>query len=311
MQTRFSRLVGALLLALSLALALIVVPAPQASAASNNQTGYNFFVSKGLTGYQSAGIIGNLIQESGDPINPRAKQVGGKGRGIAQWSEGERWSSLITYAKQRGQDRYSLDLQLNFIWRELNQSPSFYGLYDLKNSRSVPAATKVFMSKYERCGKCAVTNRTRYAESVYAKYGGGTQPPTTETSLPTLRKGSKGSAVRTLQYVLSPKYTGKIDGVFGAGTEKAVRSYQASKGLKADGLVGGKTWGKLLPTVKKGSQGNAVRALQRELQDEGYKLTVDGKFGPGTESAVKSYQKKQKLSADGIVGIKTWGSLID
>ncbi|AKT42605.1 peptidoglycan-binding protein [Chondromyces crocatus] len=52
-----------------------------------------------------------------------------------------------------------------------------------------------------------------------------------------------------------------------------------------------------------------VKALQRELQRWGYAVKPDGRFGPSTQSAVKSFQRKQGLRDDGIVGTKTWGLL--
>lgn len=309
MKQRFSQLLGAFLLAMSLALAMVVVPAqPATAAANNNETGYDFFVGKGLTKEQSAGIIGNLIQESGSPIDPRAAQNPGLGRGIAQWSEGGRWDELVRYANRQGQSRYSLNLQLKFIWYELERYP-FYGLTELRRAGSVREATKVFQDKFERCGQCDFSSRLRYAESVYDNYGGGSG--STETNLPTLRKGSTGGSVRTLQYLLNSRYGIQVDGKFGPTTEKYVKKFQAAKGLRADGVVGDKTWGAILPTVRKGSKGNAVRAVQRELRAEGYSLSIDGKFGSKTRSAVVKYQQKKKLSADGVVGKKTWGSLLD
>jgi len=53
--------------------------------------------------------------------------------------------------------------------------------------------------------------------------------------------------------------------------------------------------------LKKGSKGQSVKTLQEFL-----KITVDGDFGSKTESAVKSYQKKNGLTVDGIVGPRTW-----
>ena len=54
---------------------------------------------------------------------------------------------------------------------------------------------------------------------------------------PTLRKGSKGEWVKKMQKVLGTT----PDGDFGPGTERAVKAWQASKGLTADGIVGPKT----------------------------------------------------------------------
>ncbi|MDH3973136.1 MAG: N-acetylmuramidase family protein [Deltaproteobacteria bacterium] len=61
-----------------------------------------------------------------------------------------------------------------------------------------------------------------------------------------LRKGSRGEEVKTLQQLLVKHgYNIDTDGIFGSGTEKAVRSFQAKNGLDADGLAGKNTWAAL------------------------------------------------------------------
>lgn len=62
-------------------------------------------------------------------------------------------------------------------------------------------------------------------------------------------------------------------------------------------------------TVKNGSKGSDVTALQNALNKKGYSLTADGTFGAKTEEAVKDFQKKNGLTVDGIVGAKTWSAL--
>ncbi len=65
-------------------------------------------------------------------------------------------------------------------------------------------------------------------------------------------------------------------------------------------------------SLARGSQGNAVKAMQTKLVNKGYSMSpygADGIFGSVTEAAVKSYQSSHGLSADGIVGCNTWGSL--
>ena len=57
----------------------------------------------------------------------------------------------------------------------------------------------------------------------------------------------------------------------------------------------------MMKTLKKGSRGDDVRILQQAL-----KLYPDGVFGPLTEEAVKEFQRKYGLVADGIVGPHTW-----
>ena len=58
-----------------------------------------------------------------------------------------------------------------------------------------------------------------------------------------LKRGSRGDEVVTLQKKLKQwgYYDGSVDGVFGAGTEKAVQYFQRKNGLAADGIVGAKT----------------------------------------------------------------------
>ena len=73
-----------------------------------------------------------------------------------------------------------------------------------------------------------------------------------------IRVGSTGETVRYLQESLTKLgyNPGPIDGIFGPKTDVAVRSFQKSKGLVVDGIVGNKTWAaidkalKLLRTIK-------------------------------------------------------------
>lgn len=77
-----------------------------------------------------------------------------------------------------------------------------------------------------------------------------TTPTFTESivnSLPTLENTSTGPNVRTVQGLLNARgYSDSIDGVFGPATAAQVRSFQGTNGLSVDGIVGPKTWAKLL-----------------------------------------------------------------
>lgn len=66
---------------------------------------------------------------------------------------------------------------------------------------------------------------------------------------------------------------------------------------------------KNIPTLRRGSTGANVRLLQNLLNAAGGKLNVDGIFGKDTESIVKWFQQAHHLTADGIVGPKTWAAL--
>ena len=69
-----------------------------------------------------------------------------------------------------------------------------------------------------------------------------------------------------------------------------------------------------LEVLKKGSAGDQVETLQRILKSYGYDLgstcPFDGDFGSKTDAAVRSYQKKNGLTSDGVVGEKTWKKLL-
>ena len=62
-------------------------------------------------------------------------------------------------------------------------------------------------------------------------------------------------------------------------------------------------------TLQNGSSGGEVIMLQRALSLLGYNCTVDGSFGPGTQTAVEQFQTAQGLTADGIAGPNTWNAL--
>ena len=139
---------------------------------------------------------------------------------------------------------------------------------------------------------------------------------------PLVRKGDRQHPVQTLQYLLrARRRMVTVDGIFGPKTDAAVRAFQAQKGLAVDGIVGPLTWRALIVTVKKGSQGEAVRAVQTEFQfrnlsgNPSLGLQVDGIFGPKTDAAVRAFQQAlaedvPSVSVDGIVGPITWQALV-
>ncbi|MFJ1757406.1 peptidoglycan-binding protein [Kitasatospora sp. NPDC088134] len=62
--------------------------------------------------------------------------------------------------------------------------------------------------------------------------------------------------------------------------------------------------------LRSGSKGESVKNLQRELNENGHHLTVDGIFGLETEAAVTAFQRAHHLSADGVVGPETRAALV-
>jgi hypothetical protein len=75
---------------------------------------------------------------------------------------------------------------------------------------------------------------------------------TQQSTYPTLRRGDQGEAVAHLQTALNSLgfNCGKVDGIFGAKTEAAVKAFQKRYGLKVDGIVGYQTWSKINALLK-------------------------------------------------------------
>ena len=142
----------------------------------------------------------------------------------------------------------------------------------------------------------------------------------TLTPWPVVQNGNQGHPIRTLQFLLRARgHNLTVDGMFGPATEAAVKAFQTSKGMTADGIMSAQTWSALIIQVKKGSSGDAVRGVQEEFQfragEPGKGLKVDGIFGPQTDSTVRGFQHALSLdipsvTVDGIVGPVTWQALV-
>lgn len=65
-----------------------------------------------------------------------------------------------------------------------------------------------------------------------------------------------------------------------------------------------------MPSIRRGDVGSPVLEAQRRLEARGYDIAPDSIFGRATEAAVKEYQRKHGLAADGIVGALTWARLL-
>jgi peptidoglycan hydrolase-like protein with peptidoglycan-binding domain len=143
-----------------------------------------------------------------------------------------------------------------------------------------------------------------------------------------LQVGDRGASVTNLQDQLrSAGYFNRSStGIYASITADAVRRFQASRGLTVDGIAGPATQralraqslsvseGNYRPIsygsgLRLGSRGAEVSALQQQLSNLGYYVSVDGVFGPATDQAVRSFQASNRLSADGIVGSATRNAL--
>jgi hypothetical protein len=143
--------------------------------------------------------------------------------------------------------------------------------------------------------------------NVTSRNCGGNPSPT----WPTVAQGASGERVKTVQYLLNHHGASlSVDGDFGPATHSAVRSFQSARGLGVDGIVGSQTWPALAVTLRSGSSGSAVRALQSQLTAHGHSTAVDGQFGSNTEAQVRAFQTAARIGVDGIVGPQTWQALV-
>ena len=141
---------------------------------------------------------------------------------------------------------------------------------------------------------------------------------------PVLKQGANSGwprvTVRSLQYLLVAHGAKlPVDGVFGHQTRLAVVAFERAHHLTADGVVRAATWRALLVTLKTGSTGPAVRAVQDQANfrngRNGHSLAVDGRYGAATAAWVRAFQHAiaqeiRGFPVDGIVGPLTWQALV-
>lgn len=148
-------------------------PSSKVTGSSTQDIVWNFFKSKGLSDTAVAGIMGNLQQESNfstTAMGPQTKY--GRAYGIAQWLGG-RQTNLKKYAASLGKSYSDLEVQLNFLWQELNGAENKTLKYLQSNSGSSASTLAAgFERLFERSGGSAVGKRQSNANNIYSKYNG-------------------------------------------------------------------------------------------------------------------------------------------
>ena len=141
-----------------------------------------------------------------------------------------------------------------------------------------------------------------------------------------LQKGSSGTEVRNLQYVLAELgyYDGSINGEYGNTTADAVRAFQINNDISpVDGVAGPKTLKVIYSskavgatassgsydTLSKGDKGTAVVEMQEKLKKLGYLSEVTGEFDTATVEAVKNFQRRNNLTVNGKANSSTLSKL--
>ncbi|MGI6691932.1 MAG: peptidoglycan-binding protein [Christensenellales bacterium] len=189
----------------------------------------------------------------------------------------------------------------------------------------------------------AYEGHTGYALKAFitreAGQAAATPPPADVSTLQKyaqLSSGDTGITVKALQQALKELYyySGSVDSKYGSGTAGAVRSFQEKNSLPINGIADPVTqellyegkpvnaFGRqaavdtLAPvqgvTIRPGARGDGVEALQTQLKALGlYTGPIDGKYGLGTENAVRAFQGQHRLKVDGIAGKETQAKLLE
>lgn len=162
---------------------------------------WEYLAGKGLNAYAVAGLMGNLYAESRlnscnlqnsynkslnmtDAQYTAAVDNGSYGNfvkdkagyGLAQWTYHTRKQALFDYAKKAGASIGSLDMQLAFLWDELQGYKSV--ISTLKGAKSVRAASDAVLLGFEKPAdqsEGVQKKRAEYGEAYYKKYAGGQQ----------------------------------------------------------------------------------------------------------------------------------------
>lgn len=221
-------------------------------------------------------------------------------------------------------------LQLQKALLELGFNPNGT---DGKFGRGTETAVKAYQAArgLEVDGKAGTLTLTMLYGETSGESGTITTPVTTNPN--TLKYGDSGSRVTELQTALVKLGydTNGVDGRFGAGTQRAVISFQKDNGLEADGLAGTKTlellYAKangsgsssgsssgtstgLTRTLRRGYTGDDVIAVQERLKELGYYTgSIDGVYGSGSIAAATAFQKNNGLKVDGLTGQSTYAAL--
>jgi lysophospholipase L1-like esterase len=173
------------------------------SGGNNIEIAFNYFVSNGLTPVQSAGIVGNMMLESGvqperlegtasGVKTPAESYPGSGGWGIVQWTPGSKFIDKIKPTSNANK----LEVQLDFVWNQLTGKgplPETIALKDIKKTTTLRDAVLAWQGNqkvggpyygFERPGdeQGSVGQRTTYATQVLKKYGGNAGGSTSTTS---------------------------------------------------------------------------------------------------------------------------------
>ncbi len=125
-----------------------------------------------------------------------------------------------------------------------------------------------------------------------------------------LGKGVNDSVSTPNPQPSQPRVENRVSGNDWVRRLQAECNAQGFSNQVVDGIPGVNTLNEC-PTLRQGAYGNITRLLQEKLVSLGYNTNgIDGDFGGGTANAVRSFQARNGLSQDAIVGKNTWRKLL-
>lgn len=248
-----------------------------------------------------------------------------------------------------GEEVRTIQRQLNRIARNYPAIPTVdvTGIYDQLTEASIKVFQRIFNLTADGIVGSATWYKLKSIYSAVKGLGeleseGLTLAEVDRAFATALRFGDEGLQISVLQYYLAvisyfddriPQVN--INGEFDQATLDGVIAFQQIYNLNPDGIVGKQTWDKIrlvygetlasLPATQPGrdqlypdrylglgATGAEVRQVQALLnQVDGLPpITVDGTFGPATQSAVMAFQSQNDLLPSGVIGPITWLTLL-
>lgn len=139
----------------------------------------NFFIAKGLSGEQASCIIGYLENTSSLKPDTEVKDNNKTYIGICKW-EGDRAAKLKEYATQSKKEWNNMDLQLDFLWSELNGTykKNIVDWFTAHGQSSIKECTKQWIKEFtgcngNNCGESQINSNAEKILEFYKKYANG------------------------------------------------------------------------------------------------------------------------------------------
>jgi hypothetical protein len=251
----------------------------------------SFFMSKGWTKEQAAGIVGNLMAESGRNLKIDSVGDGGKAYGIAQWHADRQGNFRRVFGKDIRQS--SFREQLEFVHWELMNTERRAG-NRLKQTTTAADAAAVVDQFYERSSGAHRQNRINFANSLAGSQYAATVATPSSPSAPSI-PSALSSDMRAPSIAPTPS------GVMGGGTE-SYTAPQASPTGTPEGASGGGS--AVSPSIGSGNAGSGTSGVgTSSATDSGNVIQLQGKQAATRKGALSPKLVQVLQQAAGAAGV--------